>query len=184
MQKVPEKKLSLNRMMNVSCPQDSSWSLPMNVTRPATNRSAKSVVNGGILTRDEVLMELEEGTRKKRAEEAAKASRKAACEARKSEAERKRAARAHTSSRGGQQRPGWEGTRHSRQDGRGWDSRTPTDTCLCPGSGGEGSRSPSQSPPTPACISQSQTASPTPADEGTQASNSAPGTVSPNLISG
>ena len=57
------------------------------ITRPATNRSAKGVVHGGVLTRDEVIMELEEGTRKKQAEEAAKASRKAAREANKAEAE-------------------------------------------------------------------------------------------------
>ena len=51
------------------------------ITRPARSRSAKGVVNGGILTRDEVVAELEEETRKKHAAEAAKTGRKAAIEA-------------------------------------------------------------------------------------------------------
>ena len=153
------------------------------VTRPATNRSAKGVANGGVLTRDEVLTELEEGTRKKQAEEAAKAARKAAREAKRSEAERKRAERAHTSGRGGSRGRGGRGRGIRGRGGRGWDSRTLTDMCLSPGSGSEGSGSTSQSPSTPASISQSQAGSPIPADEGTQASNSALGTVSPNLIS-
>ena len=68
-------------------------------------RSARSVW----MTRDEVLAELEEETRKKQAEEAAKASRKAAREAKIHEAGQKGAERSNTSGRGGSRGRGGKG---------------------------------------------------------------------------
>lgn len=55
---------------------------PQRVTRPACNGSAKGVAGGGILTRHEMIAELEEKTRKEQKEEAAKVTRWAEREAR------------------------------------------------------------------------------------------------------
>lgn len=51
------------------------------ITCPTTRRSAKGIVNGGILKQDDVVAKLEEETRKKKADETAKTARKTEGEA-------------------------------------------------------------------------------------------------------
>lgn len=139
------------------------------VTRSATGRIAKGVVQGGILTTDEIVTELEEERRKKQEEEAAKAARKTAREARRLQAIRDRGERPSASERGGSRGRGERGRGGRRRSiggrgGRGEVSRALTSSCLSQNSDCDDSGSISSQPPLPpAAIPQSQAESSSPA---------------------
>lgn len=140
------------------------------ITRPATSRRAKGVVNGSVLTRDGVVVELEAETRRMQMDEEAKSARKAQIEAKRlADAQQASAEDGSAPGRGIGGGRGGRGPGIRGEGGGMWSSRTATTTSWSQGPSADGSGPTLGSLPFPVVTPHGRTGVASPGDGDTSA---------------